>query len=282
MSNLFLNLPVPANGPGAAVDVSAMGKTKSFVCGGAFKGTLNVEIANDAAGVGPWSQLATFQQSGNLTIDVACHWMRVNSIGAGGANVDVGADDDGTKFALLPASGAQVDVSALGLLKTCVAPPGFAGIVEISEDGVSWAQIFSVTPAASSVTRSVTAQFARVKGGADIWMAGCNDDDLPAVTQSAAGVFNGTDAATISSRGCSAVRTNQGKYTVTFAPPFPDLCAPVATIAEDKGGVAHVIYLFNITGAGCDVAIYGDTDGFQPADVDFSIVALETAAPIII
>lgn len=177
MANLFVNLPAPAaNGAGAAVDVSAFGKTKSIVCGGGFVATVNVEYSTDAAGAGPWAPLATFLQAGNLTIDVAAHWMRAvtSSYQSGAPNVDVGSSDAGSLFALLPAAGTPVDVSALPLLKTVVSPSGFAGNVEVSEDGISWAQIFSFQNG-GAVTRSVVAQFARVTGGADVWMGGAND-----------------------------------------------------------------------------------------------------------
>jgi hypothetical protein len=177
MANIFVNIPVPAaSGAGAPVDVSAMAKTKSFVIGGGFTGTVNVEYSEDAAGVGPWATVATFMQAGNLTIDLAAHWIRASSpAGAGGANLDVGSSDDGSVFALLTADGAAVDISALPLLKTAVSPKGFVGFVEISEDGVSWAQVFSF-PNGGAVTRSVVGKFARVKGGADIWIGGANDN----------------------------------------------------------------------------------------------------------
>jgi hypothetical protein len=177
MANLFVNLPAPAaNGAGAPVDVSAMGKTKSIVCGGGFAATVNVEYSTDDVGAGPWAPLATFLQAGNLTIDVAAHWMRAvtSEYKSGAPNVDVGSSDAGSLFALLPAAGTPVDVSALPLLKTVVAPAGFAGIVEVSEDGISWAQIFSFQNG-GAVTRSVVARFARVSGGADVWIGGAND-----------------------------------------------------------------------------------------------------------
>jgi hypothetical protein len=137
---------------------------------------VNVEYSTDDVGAGPWAPLATFLQAGNLTIDVAAHWMRaVTSSYQGGApNVDVGSSDAGSLFALLPAAGTPVDVSALPLLKTVVAPSGFAGNVEVSEDGVSWAQIFSFQNG-GAVTRSVVARFARVSGGADVWIGGAGD-----------------------------------------------------------------------------------------------------------
>jgi len=177
MANLFVNIPAPAaNGAGSPVDVSTFGRTKSIVCGGGFAATVNVEYSTDDVGAGPWAPLATFLQAGNLTIDVAAHWMRAvtSEYKSGAPNVDAGSSDAGSLFALLPADGSSVDISALPLLKTVVTPSGFAGNVEVSEDGISWAQIFSFQNG-GAVTRSVVAQFARVVGGMDVWMAGAND-----------------------------------------------------------------------------------------------------------
>lgn len=174
MANLFLDIPVPAsNGSGAPVDVSAMGATKSFVCGGGFQATVNVEFSTDAGAL-TWAPLATFQRSGNLTVDVAARWIRaVTSEYRGGApNLGVGSSDAGTLFALLLADGSSVDVSTLPLFKTVVSPS--AALVEVSADGVSWAQIFSL-PNAGDESMSVYAQFARVTGGVDVTLAGAND-----------------------------------------------------------------------------------------------------------
>ena len=107
--------------------------------------------------------------------------------------------------------------------------------------------------------------------------AGTDVDTQP---QIARGVFRGADGSTINSVGCSCARNNTGQYHVTFNPPFPDTCAPVATIAEDLGTTIFGIYLINISGTGCDVVIRGNTDGFIFEDADFSIVAVEsTTAP---
>lgn len=174
MANLFVNIPVPAaNGVGAAVDVSAMGKTKSFICGGSFNATVNVEYSTDAGGV-DWAPLATFHQSGNLTIDVAAHWMRAvtSDYKSGAPNLDVGSSDAGTLFALLPSTGAAVDISALPEFKTVIAPSKV--IIEVSEDGASWAQIFSL-PNGGDESQEVIAQFARVVGGVDVTMAATSD-----------------------------------------------------------------------------------------------------------
>src|SRR5262245_50087743 len=166
MANQFVNVPVPAaNGPGAAVDVSTMGKSKSIVCGGIFQATVNLEFSNDAGAL-VWAPLATFQQSGNLVINVACHWIRANvaNFKSGAANVDVGGDSAGTLFAQLPGGGAPVNIAGLPEFKTVVSSPTFSGVVEVSEDGVSYAQIFSL-PDGGAQSRDVIAQFARVGAG---------------------------------------------------------------------------------------------------------------------
>lgn len=97
--------------------------------------------------------------------------------------------------------------------------------------------------------------------------------------QIARGVFHGEDGSTINAVGCSTERTGQGEYAVTFDPPFPDTCTPVATIAEDKGNTVYTVYLSNISSSGCNVTIRGETDGHQLEDADFSIVAVESASP---
>lgn len=102
MANVFLNIPVPtSDGAGAAVDVSAMGKTKSLVIGGGFRATVNVEYA---IGDTPtdWAPLATFLQAGNLTIDVACQWIRAvtSDYVSGTPNLDVGSNDGVDRYVI--------------------------------------------------------------------------------------------------------------------------------------------------------------------------------------
>ncbi len=175
MANLFVNIPVPAaNGSGAAVDVSLMGKTKSFVCGGVFAATVNVEYATDVGAL-VWAPLATFHQSGNLTIDVAAHWVRatVTDYKGGAANLDVGASDAGTVFAILPGAGTSINIGTMPLFKTVVSPG--AGNIEVSEDGIDWAQIFSFQ-GPGGISREVIGQFARVSpGGPNVTLAAAND-----------------------------------------------------------------------------------------------------------
>jgi parallel beta-helix repeat protein len=177
MANVFLSIPVPAaDGAGAAVDVSTMGRTKTFVIGGGFRATVNVEYAVDAMGT-IWAPIGTFHQSGNLTIDVACLWLRAvtSDYVSGAPNLDVGADDAGATAAALLSDGAAVDISTLARFKTVIVPYGFTGTVDLSEDGVVWAQIFGFSaqqPNAQS--REVFGQYARCRGTVNGVAAGCS------------------------------------------------------------------------------------------------------------
>ncbi len=168
MANVFFDIPVPtANGAGAAVDVSTMGRTKSFVIGGGFRACVNVEYALDDIGT-EWAPLATFLQSGNLEIDVAAHWLRavVTDYQSGAPNLDVGGNDAGIVMATLTGDGAAVDISTLPGFKTVVVPTGFVGTIDINEGGEGtgeWAQIFSFqTGAAAGQSREFYGQSARV------------------------------------------------------------------------------------------------------------------------
>ena len=156
MPNQFINLPAnAANGPGAAVDVSALGALKTIVIAGAWPSgqapTIAIEINNDAAAQGTWTALASSQVGAIKVVSAAAKWMRVNVSGylqGPAPRVDVGATSDGCQFAALPTTpgngtGAAVDVSALGSYKTFTVGSAFNGVVliDVSEDGVNnWAQ----------------------------------------------------------------------------------------------------------------------------------------------
>jgi hypothetical protein len=176
MPSIFLNLPAPVgNGAGAAVDVSAMGAVKTIVCGGNARATITVEINNAALATdGSFAPVASFQNTGQITLRVAARWMRVRVSGynpyiGGTPEVDVGSTDSGTQFASLPVPtgngvGAAVDVSALGPFSTVQVGNEFRGtlIVEVSEDGVDWGQPFSFqTPGQQS--QVVIAAWMRVR-----------------------------------------------------------------------------------------------------------------------
>ncbi|MBT8452966.1 MAG: hypothetical protein KJO40_13440 [Deltaproteobacteria bacterium] len=153
MANLFVDLPMPVlNGPGAAVDTSALGQNRSIVCKGSFPGvTITIQISNDG-GIS-WAPLVTFTSVGKKkVVDVAAEFMRVNVRGRNAgdpfsANCDVGSTDDGGTYAVLPlpalnGTGAPVDVSALGVYTTVVVAGTWErGLitVESSEDGNDWA-----------------------------------------------------------------------------------------------------------------------------------------------
>jgi hypothetical protein len=176
--NIFFNLPTTVgNGSGAPVDVSAAGAVKTIVVSGTAQATINVEFNNATLITdGSWQSVATMQNTGSITVRVACRWMRVrttdfNPYAGGTTQVDVGTTDEGTHFAAIPVPvstgvGAPVNVSAiLGLYKTVQVGNAFRGalIVEVSEDGVTeWAQPFSFqTPGAQSAV--IAARFMRVR-----------------------------------------------------------------------------------------------------------------------
>lgn len=174
MANSFLDLPMPAgDGAGASVDTSAMGKGKTIVVGGSFKGVLiTIQVSTDGGTV--FQQLTSFTGPGKKTIDVAAEFMRVwisgRSAEAFSANADVGANDIGGTFIdlLVPAGdgvSAPVDVSALGSFTTIVAGGEFRDcgvIVEVSEDGVSYASCASFRDYGAQVSKELIANFARV------------------------------------------------------------------------------------------------------------------------
>lgn len=176
---------------GAAVDVSAMGKTKTVIVG-SVDGNVNVEYATDAAGTA-WASLASFQDPGNKTVDVAAHWMRATG---GSANVDVAGSAVGSVFAQIPtpadgAAGATVDISNLPLFKTVVVSP-FEGTVNIeaSEDGTSWAQVmtFHGGGGKSLAFYGALARAKSTEGAPTIYIGGANEGDLTTITAPLAGL----------------------------------------------------------------------------------------------
>ena len=182
MTNLFVNLPVPSsNAPGAAVDVSAMGKTKTIILGGTLNAAVTIEYATDAAGT-DFAPITTFQPGSNssLTTDVAAHWMRAVTSGykGGAGNCDVGGSDAGSSFVQVPSGGAPVDISALPLFKTVVAAPGFSGNIEVTQDGVSWAQVMTFQNGGGQSGSFYGAE-ARIGGGGGgvVWMGGAEIGD---------------------------------------------------------------------------------------------------------
>lgn len=158
MANLFQAIAAPAgNGSGAAVDFSAFGALKTIIVSGSWdlQPSINIEINNDPiSSGGGWTTIATFQGDGQVTLSVACRWMRatVSDFRGGMAPViNVGGDDTSADFAVLVApsgdgTGASVDTSPLGEFKTVQVTGAFRGacIIEISNDGgATWGEQFS-------------------------------------------------------------------------------------------------------------------------------------------
>jgi hypothetical protein len=176
MANIFVNLPMPAgDGPGAAVDVSALGKEKSIVMGGDFGGaTVAIEVSTDGGTV--FKPIWLFQDAGKKVLPVAAQFMRtfVRGRGSSGpftATANVGADDAGALFAVIPVPavdgpGTPVDVSALGNFTTFVVGGEFPGVTvsfEVSEDGVDYfACGASFSDEGDQQSRVVVANFIRI------------------------------------------------------------------------------------------------------------------------
>lgn len=172
MSNVFVNLPVPAaNGSGAAVDVSPMGGSKTISLAGPFVASVTIEVSNEVVPTS-WAPLTTFNTPDGIVIDVACLWMRatVRDYKSGTPACDVGSDNTRTTAYNLPATtgngnGTAVDVNKLPLFKTVVVGGTYRGNVqiEVSEDGVSnWSQIGFGFPTPGLASQLITAHYMRV------------------------------------------------------------------------------------------------------------------------
>lgn len=175
MGNVFVNLPLPAlNGAGAAVDTSAMGRTKTFVVAGSFPGAL-ITIEASVDGGANYAPVVSFQDGEQKrVVDVAAQFMRVNVSGRKGAvpftaNIDVSSNDSGALFLAIPmpalnGAGATANASALGTFNTFIAAGTFDGariLVEVSEDGVAWAPCALFAGQGGLVSKDVTAALYR-------------------------------------------------------------------------------------------------------------------------
>ncbi len=198
MANLFLALPAPTgNGTGTAVDLSAFGKTKTFIVAGSWNmpPIVTIEMNDDPSQAGTWAVVgASLQGGGSFTIDVVGQWFRVNVGGFRGGqapDVNVGGTDDGTTLVNLPVTvgtgvGAAVAIPTVGPFKTAFVGGTFKGgvIVELSTDGsTDWAQEFAFSNGGQQ-TSVVVANWARARrigvpvvnpGTPIVWLGGADD-----------------------------------------------------------------------------------------------------------
>lgn len=198
MSNVFANLPAPvADGVGAAVDVSGMGRERTITVQDAFRGVVNIQFSNEGA-AGPWATVLTFAAGGKKTIEIAARFMRVERkavpvVDPGLPNVDVASNDNGGAFVDLPGPagdgvGATINVSTLGTFNTVTCLGDFDGtvIIEISEDGTDWSECMTFNrPGWQS--KEFVAQFMRAKRKNTSSSPGVPNIDVGAINDATAG-----------------------------------------------------------------------------------------------
>jgi len=253
MANLFLDIPVPAaNGSGAAVDVSAMGKIKTFTIQGTMVGTITLEYSNVAAAPvdADFVPLMSFTTPGKKTVALAARFMRarVSQYQSGAANADVGSNDDGTSRVGLPVTagdglGASTDVSALGTFNTITVGGVFTGnvIIELSEDGVDWVQLFTFTRPAGKSKDFVT-QFMRTRRqGVDPTAPG-----TPVVSVVAVNDSGGSSSSSASN--CLIYKPGSGETGPVVFDSWGDLITRLATLRA------------NANGSGCYIIGFDDSD----------------------
>src|ERR1700690_4281941 len=125
MAFVSINPPATAaDGPGAWVNASALGATRTVTVegnGGVFSPFVTIECSNQSSPTVGYP-LSMFQPATEATFEVACMWMRAvvsNYAGGGAPTVNVGGDDArGTSSLQLPVPvgngrGAAIDVTSL-------------------------------------------------------------------------------------------------------------------------------------------------------------------------
>jgi hypothetical protein len=180
MANVFLDLPLPAgNGGGAPIDTSSLGREKTVTIQGTFtdpntgKGpSISVQVSMDGV---VWAGIFNWSAPAKKKFEVAARFMRTfvqdfDPLIPMAANVDVAADDIGALFAVLPVTpvagiGAVINTALLGTFKTVVVEGNFSGSVhiDISEDGVDWAECMTFTRPGALKSKEFTAQFMRTR-----------------------------------------------------------------------------------------------------------------------
>jgi hypothetical protein len=169
-NNKFIQLPAPVSGPvGAAVDVSALGSDKTIIIGGTFSGSLTVEASAD--GGLTWGPAGGSSSVKTLQISLSADMMRLRC--TGNPTVWVGAARTGSKKGVIPTTpgngtGAPLDVSGFGGVKTLVSGSSFTGAasIEVSDDGIKWSPLESFTGIGVSTKTCYAKKIRCVRSGA--------------------------------------------------------------------------------------------------------------------
>jgi len=249
MANLFLAIPVPsADGPGAAVNISAFGWVKSFSVVGNLIGNITLEISNDNI---TWNPIATLVVPGDICTSFASMFVRANVAGyvSGAAIMAVGSDDAGTLTAAVSVppgngTGAPVNISAFGQKKTVLYSGGtmytdLTVIVEISEDGVTFSELASFSgpvPAARSFECSLQSIRTTVIG----FVSGVVTVSVSAVNDPASGsdtLQQAYDASTGVPVDIQLSVVNGG-IRILGAPGVPD---PLFAVVDNAGNIALAV-----------------------------------------
>jgi hypothetical protein len=180
MANVFANLPLPgANGVGAAVNTSTMGRKRTIMVSGSFTGAF-ITIEASVDGGATFAAVASFRHGiGERTIELAAQYMRARVAGRTpfvpfDVSVDISSTDDGATFLAIPlpagnGPGPAVSAAGLGSFHTAIASGSFQGariLLEVSADGSRWLPLASFAARGGVISRTVTAAWyrANVKG----------------------------------------------------------------------------------------------------------------------
>lgn len=176
MSTIDVVIPITPGGVGAAVDISALAAKKTFVFAGVDGGPVELQTSID--GVEFCTVRSVTPNETDIVLTFAGMFMRIDA-SKGGAitSAVVAAERARIRAVTLPApagpgvGGAAVDVALLGTINTAIVTSvgdGAAAELQISQDGVSWAQVMkSFTKPETWESECFDAKFARVfaRGG---------------------------------------------------------------------------------------------------------------------
>lgn len=172
------NLPVVAGGLGAAQSVADLAAQKTIIVTG-LVGTIKIEASADGTNFVGIFTFTAGAGSKQQTLTVAARSMRVNATAGDASSVEVIAEESLARNGVVPVPpdngpGAALDITTFGPITTVYVSnhTGQAlqndGVVniEISADGVNWAQAFKSFDRASFDTQVISARFIRAVGSA--------------------------------------------------------------------------------------------------------------------